>query len=174
VVERKSVRDFHKTIAAGRLWRQLCGIRDSGRSPYLMIEGEHLFRGAIGSDAIRGACLAAIDLGIAVIRTEDAYDTARWLFHLAERRQQGRIRDRPPYAHRPRRPRHISDAEAVLAAVPGISVVTARALLARFGSIAAIVAADRSTLQEVVGVGRERANALHSMIHDERDHDRIH
>jgi hypothetical protein len=36
-------------------------------------------------------------------------------------------------------------AEAMLAAVPGLSTVTARALLARFGSVAGVAAAARTT-----------------------------
>ena len=118
-VERKSVEDLHKTIAAGRFWAQMGRIRDAGRSPCLVIEGERPLRGLVGSDAIRGALLAASDLGIVVIRTDDTEDTARWLIRLAERRQKGRIRDRPPYAQRPKRPREVSAAEAALAAVLG-------------------------------------------------------
>jgi ERCC4-type nuclease len=61
VVERKTVLDLHLTIAEGRLWPQLKGIREAGRSPCLLIEGEHLYRGAIDADSIRGALLAAAD-----------------------------------------------------------------------------------------------------------------
>jgi ERCC4-type nuclease len=50
--------------------------------------------------------------------------------------------------------------EALLAAVPGISAVGARALLARFGSVAGVVAAGREAWLEVPGIGPERARAL--------------
>ena len=50
--------------------------------------------------------------------------------------------------------------EAMLAAVPGISTVTARALLERFGSLAGVAAATDDVLLEVPGVGKERARAL--------------
>jgi len=169
LIERKSVNDLHKTIAAGRFWAQMGRIRDAGRSPCLVIEGEHPLRGPIGSDAIRGAWLAAADLGIFVIRTDDAEDTARWLIRLAERRQNGRIRDRPLYAQRPSRRREVSAAEAALAAVPGISVRTARSLLEHFGSLERIVLSDAAALRAVPGVGPIRAAALHKAIHSQWD-----
>lgn len=167
VVERKSVDDLHKTITAGRFWSQMGRIREAGRSPCLIIEGERLMRGPVGADSIRGACLAAADLGIAVIRTDDVYDSARWLLRLAQRRQEGRLRDRPLYAQRPRRSRVAPSSEVALAAAPGISVATARALLAHFGSLRKIVLASEDALMAVPGVGRKRALALRSMIHAE-------
>ena len=121
----------------------------------------------IDADAIRGACLAAMDLGIIVLRTDDASDTARWLYRLAVRRQERQVRDRPVYAQRPRRPRRDPLAEAALSTVPGISVVVARSLLARFGSLANLAAADPESWMGVAGVGPGRAAALRSLIHDQ-------
>lgn len=167
VVERKTVRDLHLTIIGGRLWRQLGALRDSARWPCLMVEGRDLFRGRIDADAIRGTCLAATDLGIVVLRTDDALDTAQWLYRLAVRRQETRVRDRPVYAQRPRRSRKEPLAEAALSTVPGISVVVARSLLARFGSLANLAAADPESWANVWGVGPERAAGLRSLMHDE-------
>jgi len=48
----------------------------------------------------------------------------------------------------------------MLAAIPGISTVTARALLERFGSPAGVAAADPESWLEVPGIGAERARAL--------------
>src|SRR4051794_13435385 len=45
VVERKTVLDLHLTIVEGRLWPQLEGVREAVRSPCLLVEGEHLYRG---------------------------------------------------------------------------------------------------------------------------------
>src|SRR5439155_20350242 len=88
------------------------------------------------------------------------------VMRLATRRQEPRSRDRPPYAQRfnPARPH---PAEAALAAAPGVSVRTARALLERFGSLADVLAADSTEWQSVVGVGPRRAASLRSMVHDE-------
>jgi len=53
-----------------------------------------------------------------------------------------------------------SVAESMLAAIPVISTVTARALLERFGLPAAIAAAPAEAWLEVPGIGMERARAL--------------
>ncbi len=48
----------------------------------------------------------------------------------------------------------------MLAAVPGISTARARALLARFGNVANVVAAGEQAWCEVPGIGPTRAKAL--------------
>jgi ERCC4-type nuclease len=48
----------------------------------------------------------------------------------------------------------------LLAAVPGVSTASARALLDRFGSVAAVVAAGPDEWLTVPGIGPDRARAL--------------
>lgn len=117
LVERKTVVDLHLSLQRGRFWRQLGDLRASARFPCLLVEGPSLDDRTTTPDAIRGACLA-------VIRSESAADSARWLRLLAARPSPPR--DRPVYAQRVKRPREHAG-EAMLAAVPGISVVIARA-----------------------------------------------
>ncbi len=151
VVERKAVGDLHDSIETGRFWNQIGKLRSTGHSPVLLIEGPSLFRGPIANDAIRGVCLSVTDLGIAIVRTEDARDTAAWLYSLASRRREGAVRDRPVYAQRPQSmPR--TPPEAALAAAPGISGITARTILERFGSLRQLCEAAPEDLQELPGV----------------------
>jgi helix-hairpin-helix protein/adenylate/guanylate cyclase family protein len=56
-------------------------------------------------------------------------------------------------------------AEAMLAAVPGISTDSARSLLARFGSVADVLAADMDALLNTPGIGPHRASAIHTTLH---------
>lgn len=157
LVERKTVRDLHLTLAAGRLWGQLGRLRAAEGSPYLLVEGESLDAGPLSPAAIRGALLAAGENGVTVVRSESKTDSALWLYRIACRTARHRgPRDRPLYAQRPKG----TTAEAVLAAIPDISTVTARALLARFGSIAAIVEATDAELSDVNGIGPIRARRL--------------
>ncbi|MGI8885294.1 MAG: helix-hairpin-helix domain-containing protein [Gaiellaceae bacterium] len=67
---------------------------------------------------------------------------------------------RPAYEQRTRPKPGEETAEALLASVPGISTTSARVLLERFGSVAAVVAADPAEWLAVPGIGRERARAL--------------
>jgi ERCC4-type nuclease len=158
VVERKSVGDLHASVIAGRLWGQMGALRRSARYPFLLVEGRDLDVGPISPRAIRGICLAAQRLGIRLLRSVDGSDSALWLFLLAAQCQRReRRRDRPIEAQRPQPATATRAAEAMLTAVPGVSTVSARALLAHFGSVAAVVAADPAEWLTVTGIGPGRA-----------------
>jgi DNA excision repair protein ERCC-4 len=165
VVERKTVIGLHRSIQEGRFWKQMGKLREAGNSPVLLIEGQSLFCGPVANDGIRGACLAVADLGVTIIRSEDPRDTAAWLYRLAVRRRDGVVRDRPVYAQR-RKSDDVSLAEAALSAAPGVSTVTARAVLQQFGSIRNLCEANVEDLKSLQGVGRTRAEAIRSLIHD--------
>jgi DNA excision repair protein ERCC-4 len=160
IVERKRVLDLHGAVRKGHLWAQLAKLRAACAFPYLLVEGADLDRGGLHPNAVRGVCLAAIDQGIALLRTDHQRDSARWLHRLAVRCQREELpADRPAYVPRVAAPPE-SVAEAMLAMVPGLSTVGARALLERFGSLAGVLAAPADEWLTVPGIGRERAGAL--------------
>jgi ERCC4-type nuclease len=160
IVERKTVRGLHLDLIDGRFWRQLGFLRRRARWPYLLLEGVDLDNGPIAPNAIRAAVLATGDLGVSIVRASSPRDSALWLRLLCTRRQNRSTRYRPPYAQRPKAPPGPVAAEAALAAVPGISAVTARSLLDHFGSLAAVVAADPRDWRQVEGMGPKRSDAL--------------
>ena len=160
LVERKRVLDLHAAVIKGRLWPQLAKLRAAAAFPYLLVEGSDIDRGPLGGAAIRGVCLAAIDQGIALLRSGQPRDSALWIHRLAVRCQ--RVEPpaaRPAYSQRPKAG-GAEAAEALLAAVPGISATSARALLARFGSVTGVLAASPEEWLSVPGIGPERARAL--------------
>jgi ERCC4-type nuclease len=161
LVERKRVLDLHGAVIKGRLWPQLAKLRAAAAFPYLLVEGTDLDRGPLGGAAIRGVCLAAIDQGIALLRSGQPRDSALWIHRLAVRCQRVEASpERPLYTQRPK-PRGTAEAaEAMLASIPGISSSSARALLDRFGSVAAVAAAGPEQWREVPGIGAERARVL--------------
>jgi ERCC4-type nuclease len=159
LVERKSVLDLHGSIERGRFWPQVGKLRYESRFPFLLVEGENIDAGPLSPKAIRGACIAVIHRGIRLIRTTDQWDSAFWLERLAVRAANHRPIDRPRYAQGPR-PAPDEAAEAMLAAVPGIGVERARALLNRFGTVANVVNAEQAAWQKVPGIGPARAAAL--------------
>ncbi len=161
LVERKRVLDLHGAVLKGRLWPQLGKLRAACAFPYVLVEGSDIDRGPLHHNAVRGACLAVIDQGIALLRSGNQRDSALWIHRLAVRCQAVEpAAERPGYAQRPRPRPGDETAEAMLAAVPGISTGSARALLERFGSVAAVVAADPDEWLTVPGIGPERARAL--------------
>ena len=164
LVERKTVADLHLSIERGRLWGQIGKLRIHARLLYLLVEGRDLDHGSLSPAAIRGACLGVIGQGVPLVRSEGSIDSALWLRLLALRIDGARFgRDRPSYAQRLKPGRELVR-EAMLAAVPGISTVGARALLEHFGSVSAVVAADEHNWTEVRGIGPKRAAALRAAI----------
>jgi DNA excision repair protein ERCC-4 len=165
LVERKTVDDLHSSIVRGRFWAQIPKIR-TARWPYLFVEGRTVFSGPIQANSIRGICLAVTDLGVTIIRTDDAYDSAKWLIRIASRRLDGVTRNRPIYSHRPKSTA-APPAEAALACAQGVSVETARTILGRFGSLQRVGEASIDDLRALPGVGVKRATAIVALIHDE-------
>jgi ERCC4-type nuclease len=159
LMERKATFDFHRSLAGGRLWRQLGRMRQHQRELYLLVEGRRLDEpGIVHPNAVRGACLATMRQGIRVIFSEDADDSARWLSVLARRLERGQSSYRPAYAQvrtQPGRP-----GQALLAAVPGISARSAEALLDTFGSVRSVVNAGPEQWTNIPGIGKRRAQAL--------------
>ncbi len=159
LVERKSVLDLHDSLLKGRFWRQVGALRRASTRPFLLIEGRDLDSGPIHPHSIRGACLAVQEQGIHIIRTTDVQDTALWLWRVAVRARITRPRpDRPVYDQI--RSSQRQPAEAVLAAVPGVSVTLACALLDEFGSVEHVVQAGPKQWTKVRGIGVNRAEAL--------------
>jgi len=167
IVERKTVGDLHVSIVRGRFWPQVGRLREGTRFAYLLIEGIHLDAGPLRSPAIRGVWLALADLGITVLRSSSPEDSALWLHLLARRRAEVRNGTRPTFAQRPTVRDPARTAEAALAAVPGVSRVSAQALLDHFGTLAAVVGADAADWQRVAGIGPVRARALETTFHSE-------
>ena len=160
IVERKTVRSLHTAVAQGTFWAQIGRLRKGASHPFLLIEGPNLDHGALPQNSVRGVCLAVMEQGIHVVRATTAGDSALWLARLGARSRavRGRAR-RPVHDQRPAVMPH-KVPEAMLCAVPGISVETARGLLRHFGCVGAIAMATEEQLRSVKGVGPTRAAAL--------------
>jgi DNA excision repair protein ERCC-4 len=168
LVERKTVADLHGSLGRGRLWDQVGKLRDEAVSPFLLIEGDRLDSGPRHPNAIRGALLAIVELGVTLLWSRDPSDTALWLHRLAVRhaRKGSARRGSRPIAELP------EPGLDVLAAVPGISTQTARALLAHFGSIGGLVSAGPEQWADVEGIGAVRAHALATALLNGKDRTR--
>jgi DNA excision repair protein ERCC-4 len=157
VVERKTGADLAASIKDRRLFEQVERLSAAFSAVVLVVEGEPVH---IAEAGWKGALGRALTAGVAVLRTDDAGDTAAWLARLY--RQEGKgpspARGRP----QPRRPVDALAivAEDVLTCLPGISTVGAQRLLAHFGTLAAVFAADEVELRRVPGIGPVRGGAL--------------
>ncbi|GAC1319913.1 MAG: hypothetical protein NVSMB25_11430 [Thermoleophilaceae bacterium] len=164
-VERKRVIDLHTSVGKGRFWEQITKLQTGCARPYLLVEGTDIDRGPLHPTTIRSVCLAVIEKGIPVLRSYQQRDSAVWLHRLALRSHRGPGSNRSTYAQKPQPAQGTPAAEALLAAVPGISTASARALLQRFGSVGEVMEAGPDAWLEVPGIGPGRVRALEETLH---------
>jgi ERCC4-related helicase/ERCC4-type nuclease len=162
-VERKTTADFVDSLVDGRLFDQLRQLQAYPR-PFLLLEGESVYgHRNVSWEALLGAMAAVtVDLGIPLLQTKDAQDTARFLVAVAKREQQ---REGRKLAVRHGKP--LGDLERqlyLLSGLPGVSDVLARRLLDRFGSVAAVLAAPVVDLASVEGVGPAKASEMRRIL----------
>ncbi len=157
VVERKTGADLAASVKDRRLFEQVERLREAYAAVVLLVEGTPIH---ISERSWKGALGRVLVTGVSVLRTDDPRDSAAWLARLYRLEGKGLTRARG--APRPRRPTDdlAAVAEDVLGCLPGVSTVGARRLLAHFGSLAAVFAADEPALRAVAGIGPVRAAAL--------------
>lgn len=161
LVERKTVQDFMNTLVERDLFGQIKAMANAVLRPVLIIEGDEDLYSVrnIHPNAIRGTLAAiTVDMGVALIRTRDADDTAETLYVLAQREgsERGERKMHPKKSYRSVR----EEQEYALAAFPNVGLKSARLLLEHFGSLKAIVDAEPEELSAVHGIGEKTARAI--------------
>ncbi len=164
-VERKSVGDFLQSIVDKRLLVQAKQLSETFERPVLVLEGEGLYsRRAIHPNAIRGALAAlAVDFGVSILPTRDEKETAAVLAIIARREQteQARevaVRGEAKGLTLPEQQRFVVEG------LPGVSAVLAERLLAHFGAVERVMAASEEELQQVRGIGKEKAKEIRRVL----------
>ncbi|MFB6298622.1 MAG: DEAD/DEAH box helicase [Salinirussus sp.] len=167
VVERKTVADFLSTLTGGdrSLFEQVGDAARSYARPVVLIEGEGLYgERNVHPKAIHGALASlAVDFGASVLRTADEAETADLLTVVAEREQV--TGGREVSVHGEKQSRTLAEQqEYVVAAIAEVGPVTARSLLAEFGSVEAVMTADEEALQAAEGVGEVTAGRIREVV----------
>ncbi len=179
VVERKTVQDLSDSLLDGRLFEQLSRAREGFERPLMIVEGDDIFnRRNIARNALMGALASiTVDFNVPVVITRDPKETSELLLAILKRSGAGNGEKRVRVRSKGGRTYDIQ--VNVLSSLPGISVITARKLLERFGSLRRVIAATEEELKEVEGIGRVKARALstlldiepHDQTIDDGDHD---
>jgi ERCC4-related helicase len=160
LIERKTTRDFMDTLVERDLLGQIRSIANAVPRPVLIVEGESLYgERNIHPNAVRGALAAiAVDMGVTLLFTASAEETAEMIFVLAKREEGGRSEGsaHPRKSYRSEK----EQIEYVLSAYPAIGPRHARLLLAHFGSLRAVIDAEREELQNVPGIGEKTARTI--------------
>ncbi len=164
LVERKTLADFVDTLVDRDLFGQVRALADSSIRPILMVEGGSIADlyelRSIHPNAIRNTIASiAVDFDVSLVFTRDAVETAELLFAFARRDLGGERQERSLHRHKA----GWSDEDAavhVLTAFPDVGPKAARALLAAFGSLRAVLTASREELMQVKGVGEKTADGV--------------
>src|SRR3989344_3573172 len=166
-VELKTPEDFINSLIDGRLLEQAKELKRNFEKSVLIIMGtENIYAlRQVHPHAIQGA-LAAIMLGynIPIFQTKDPGETASLLAVMAKREQE---KDTSFNLHFQKPESFEQQKEFAVSALPGIGPVTAKDLLAGFGSIKKIVNASEEELKKVSGVGEKTAKRLKDFFEEE-------
>lgn len=158
-VERKSAQDLVASIVSGRVFEQLERLTEAYPSVVLLVQDGPA--GGLSDRARAGALAWALRQGVGVLTVADEAACAQWLALLA--RQEGA----PARGVRGRARKDVDPSRAALelvAGLPGVSAVRARALLDAFGSIAELCQAGPEQLQRVSGIGPKTAQAVYAVL----------
>ena len=164
VAERKSTADFVDSLLNEDDRSVFEQIGDAARHyarPIVILEGDGLYEQRnVHPNAIRGALASlAIDFGASVLRTTDGDDTADLLEVIARREQE--TEDREVSVHGEKGAKTLTEQqEYVVASIAEIGPVTARTLLADFGSVEAVMTASEGDLTDVEGIGPVTAERI--------------
>jgi len=166
VVERKSESDFASSIMDGRLFSQmkeLCAYE----KPVLLLErnGQNISR--IHPNAIRGALASlALDFSVPIIFSQSYIDTAGIIFQIAKREQ---VDEKRTLSIRPKAgiTSMENHQEFLVAGLPNVSTVLAKRLLCHFKTPKKIFSASEKEMQEIDGIGDEKAKKIVEMLNSE-------
>lgn len=163
-VERKTTDDFLSSIIdRGKrgLFDQLTELNTNFDSPLLVLEGQGLYTSRqVHPNTIRGAISTiSIDFRIPIIKTENAEETAGYLYSIAKREQEEKKKRTRFHAKKSSRTKKEKQ-EYIVSALPMIGPKTAKTLLSKFGTIKEIVNAEKRDLLKIEGIGEKRANKI--------------
>jgi len=165
-IERKTAADFVSSIMDGRLFSQIKSLKDNFEKPILLVEGNNLYAN-VKPNVIRGALAAiAIDFSMPLIWTKDAAESAGIIHWIARREQLDEKRDVAAARNDKKTETPKQKQEFLVAGLPGISVVRARALLKKLKTPLAVFNASEEELAEVENVGPKTAKKIKELLNE--------
>jgi len=165
-VEFKRVPDFVDSLLDGRLLQQIKILKDSVLKPLIIVEGEEsLFTvRQVHANAINGMLATiTVSYGIPILFTRNEVETANLLFLIARREQFGSTSSFAPHASN-KPVNEQEQLEYIVSALPNVGISLAQKLLKEFKTIANIANASFEELQSVDGVGKQKAETIHTIL----------
>lgn len=159
IIERKTNVDFIQSLINGHLFDQCARLRKTRMIPLIIVEGNPFkTKHIIKPEAIKGALLAInLSWQIPIIRSSGKEDTVRLMIMAAKQQI-----NPPTFIRRTgKKPKKTQRQQHYfIESIPGIGSELSQKLLAHFGTIEKIVAANSKSLQKVEGIGKTKATNL--------------
>ncbi len=163
-VERKSSKDFVKSIIDKRLHKQAKELVTNFQNPLIILEGENIYTSSLNPNAVRGALASiAVDFGIPIIPTRSPEDTAAMLYRIAVRDHEERPRE--IQLRTEKKPLTIWEQQLyIIESLPNVGPITARKLLEEFGTVKDVINASKEDLKKIDGIGDKIAQKIRAVI----------
>ncbi len=164
--ERKSFRDFVRSIIDKRLFEQVSKMEKSFEKPVLVIEGFDFEESRMNKNVLLGAIAFLISKSnVSIIFTDSLEDTVRLIVGVAKKEQLTN-RVALSFVMVKKLIGKKGTKEFILASFPGIGLRTARKLLEKFGSLEKIFSASVPELVKA-GLGKKKAVEFKKILKDE-------
>jgi ERCC4-type nuclease len=169
--ERKTLKDFASSIIDGRLFDQMIRLASCPYTGILILEGtgRDLADSGMRREAMQGALITVtLILGIPLLRSQAPEETARLLVYATRQMKSFARGGLQRHGFRPqsKRKRQLF----ILQGLPGIGREKAARLLDKFGSVEAVVTAQKHELQAVEGIGENIADGIKSVVTEQISH----
>lgn len=162
--ERKTLPDLIASIKDGRIFQQACRLACAQQRSIIILEGttSSIKRSKMQRESIQGVLIQiSIFLGIPLLRSKDAEETAKLIIYTAGQAQ--KLIGQPNHIrHIPhKRPKTKFKTQMyILQGIPGIGPKRAKALLNHFETIEAIFCASSDEITEVSGINKKTAQTI--------------
>ena len=167
-IERKSKKDFVNSLLDKRLFPQLLELVKNYKRPLLILEGEGSIYSQrnVSDEMIRGClCAISVDLRIPILYSSTIKDTVKFIETLTKRAN----KERKEHSLHTNKSSHSinQELERVVSAISSINISLSKELLKTFHSVEQLVNASIDELQKVEGIGKKRAEKIHSFLREE-------
>lgn len=165
-VERKTGSDFENSIMDTRLFEQARRLHEGFEKAILILEEDNGER-ALRRNMVIGAILTLyVEMGIQVMFSSGAEETAYILNKLAEREQLGGARE-PRLAGRKKAYNLYQWQLLILGSIPGVGPKLAKDLISHFKTLRNVAMADPGDLMAVDKIGRKKAEKVYRILNSE-------
>ncbi|HEU4603939.1 MAG TPA: ERCC4 domain-containing protein [Steroidobacteraceae bacterium] len=169
LVERKTYSDLVCSIIDGRLFDQAVRLSQADRPAALVVEisAGQLQNTSMRWEALQGALVAiTLFIGVPVWPSRSPEETVRTFLYAVRQHRAANLDALPRHARRPKRKAALQS--YILQGLPGIGPKRAKALIERFGSVAAVFKADDAALVDVQGFGPDVVRKIRNAIEEQR------